>query len=153
MIPKKIAIACDHRGVELKNQIIEELTKKGYQVKDFGSASAESCDYPDFVLPAAEAVSKGEFDRGIAICDSGTGMCIAANKVKGIRAAIGVSLPIAEMARKHNDTNMLCIAAGYVSQDLAKQITHKWLETEFEGGRHERRVAKIIQYEKEHCAK
>ncbi len=148
MKPKTIAFACDHRGFLLKQNLIRELQAKGYQVKDFGTNSEESCDYPDFAVRAACAVQKGECDRGIAICHTGTGMSIASNKIDGIRASLCFSVEAAEMARKHNDANVLCLGAGFIEPDLAKKVCFKWLETEFEGGRHDRRVRKIAEYEK-----
>ena len=149
MKPKRIAIACDHRGVSLKDELVKELDRQGYQVKDFGTNSEISCDYPDYAVKVALAVQKNECDRGIVICHSGIGMSIAANKVGGIRASLCQSVEAVELARKHGDANVLAMGAGFVSPELAKKICFTWLTTEFEGGRHERRVQKISEYEKQ----
>ena len=148
MTPKTVAIASDHRGSPLKKELILHLKTKGFQIKDFGTSSEESCDYPDFGFLAAEAVGKGECDRAIVICHSGIGMSIVANKVKGVRASLCRSVEEAELARQHNNANVLSLGSGFTSQDLAKSIALKWLSTEFEGGRHERRLQKISSYEK-----
>ncbi len=147
MKPKRIAIGCDHRGFPLKKQLVEWLRKSGYEVKDFGTDSETSCDYPDFGIRAALAVKQGECERGVVICYTGTGMSISANKVKGVRAALCASPEAAELARQHNDANVLALGAGFIEFDLAKKICLKWLETEFEGGRHARRIQKIADYE------
>ena len=147
MKPKRIAIGCDHRGYPLKKQLVEWLRKTGYEVKDFGTDSETSCDYPDFGIKTALAVKQGESDRGIVICHTGTGMSIAANKVKGIRAALCATVEAAELSRKHNNANVLALGAGFTSFDLAKKICLTWLETQFEGDRHERRIKKIASYE------
>lgn len=146
----KISIGADHRGVPLKKILSDELKKSGYEVLDFGAQSEDSVDYPDFAIKAAEAVAKGQADRGIVICNSGIGMSISANKVKGIRAALCHDLESAKASRQHNNANVLALGAAVVSADLAKKITAVWLDTPFEGGRHEKRVGKISTYEQKH---
>ncbi|MGB4774066.1 MAG: ribose 5-phosphate isomerase B [Daejeonella sp.] len=136
-----IAIGADHAGFEYKQILIDFL--KDHQLKDFGTYSSESVDYPDFAHPLARAVESGEFEKGILICGSANGVAITANKHQGIRAAICWTEELAELARKHNDANVLCIPSRFVSADLAKQITLKFLQSEFEGGRHAKRVNKI----------
>ncbi len=148
MKPKRIAIGCDHRGVQLKNSLITFLKSKDYEIFDCGSASEESSDYPDFGSKAASAVARGECDRGIVICHSGIGMSIVANKVKGVRASLCATTEAAELARKHNDANVLALGAGFTGLGDAEKICTIWLETEFEGGRHERRKQKISDIEK-----
>jgi len=143
----RIAIGTDHGGYILKEGIKEYLENNGHTCKDFGCYSKESCDYPDFGFPAAEAVAKGECERGIVICKTGIGMSITANKVKGIRAALCFSPKTAEMSRRHNNANVLVLAAEYVSSTDAQLIIDKWLDTEFEEGRHQRRISKIDIYE------
>ena len=143
----KIAIACDHGGYALKEAVKAHLTEKGYEAVDFGTNSTESCDYPDFAAPAAKAVAAGECEKGIVICTTGIGVSIVANKVKGIRCALCSDPLSAEMTRRHNDTNMLAMGAGIIGQNLAMDIVDIWLSTEFEGGRHQRRVDKIMALE------
>lgn len=150
MSQQKIAIASDHRGVQLKKILVEELIKKGFTVKDFGPQSEDSVDYPDFAVKASESVAKGEADRGIVICNSGIGMSISANKVKGIRAALCHDVESAKASRQHNDANVLALGASVISSDLAKKIVSTWLATPFEAGRHEKRVGKISSYEQKH---
>lgn len=142
-----LALAADHRGFGLKKKIIELLRQKGIRVLDFGTDSEKSCDYPDYILKAAEAVKGGKADQAIAVCHSGIGSAIVANKVKGIRAALVHNVKEAELARAHNDANMLVLGAGFVKPSAAKKIVQIWLTTNFEGGRHARRVNKIIRYE------
>lgn len=139
----KIALASDHAGFELKEIIKEYLQKNGYEIKDFGTRTAESVDYPDFAVPAARAVASGEYDRGILVCGSGQGMAISANKVKGIRAALCGEIYSAKMSRLHNDSNVLALGGRIIGRDLAIEIVKTWLDTEFEGGRHQRRVDKM----------
>lgn len=139
----KIAMACDHGGLELKETIKQHLTERGFEVRDFGTYTKESCDYPDYARPAAEAVASGECERGILVCTTGIGVSITANKVRGIRCAL-LSDPVsARLTRQHNDTNMMALGQGFVGPMLALQIVDIWLDTEFEGGRHLRRVEKI----------
>ena len=143
----RIAIGADHRGLELKQSIIKLITEAGHSYKDFGSYTAESVDYPDIAKEVAEAVARGDFERGILICDTGIGMCIAANKVKGIRAALCHDSFSARRARQHNDANIICLGTGG-TQDTVSEIVNAFLTTEFEGGRHQRRIDKIKAMEK-----
>ena len=146
----KIAIACDHGALDLKNAAIAHLTQKGHTVVNFGTDTLDSCDYPDFVAPAAKAVACGECDRGIVLCTTGIGVSIAANKVKGIRCALLSDLMTARMTREHKDTNMMAIGAAVVGQGLALEIMDTWLATEFsQGPRHQRRIDKITALENE----
>lgn len=142
-----IALACDHGGFALKEAVKQYLDEKGLTYKDFGTYSTDSCDYPDYAAPAARSVANGECDRGIVICTTGIGVSITANKVKGIRCALCGDVLSAEMTRRHNDTNVLAIGAGVTGQNLALKIVDVWLNTEFEGGRHQRRVDKIAEVE------
>lgn len=137
----RIAIGADHAGFEYKQVLIDFL--KNYTIKDFGTYSAESVDYPDFAHPVANAVESGEFTMGILICGSANGVAITANKHQGIRAAICWNEELADLARTHNNANILCIPARFISQDLAKQISLKFISSKFEGGRHANRVDKI----------
>ncbi len=143
----KIAIACDHGAYHLKETVKKHLTEQGHEVKDFGTNSLDSCDYPDFAGPAAQAVASGECEKGIVLCTTGIGVSITANKVKGIRCALLSDLLSAKMTRQHNDTNVMAMGAAIVGEMLALQIVDTWLGTEFEGGRHQRRVDKIMAYE------
>ena len=143
----KIAIGCDHGALDLKNKVIAHLTATGYEVVNFGTDTLDSCDYPDFAGPAAKAVASGECDKGIVLCTTGIGVSITANKVKGIRCALLSDVMSARMTRQHNDTNMMAIGAAVVGQMLALEIIDTWLGTEFEGGRHQRRVEKLMSYE------
>ena len=146
----KIAIGCDHGALALKEAVIAHLTNKGYEMKDFGTYTLDSCDYPDFAAPAAKAVASGECDKGIVLCTTGIGVSIAANKVKGIRCALLSDLMSARMTRDHNDTNMMAIGAAVVGQGLALEIMDTWLATEFSHGpRHQRRIDKITALENE----
>ena len=142
-----IAIACDHGALALKEAIKKHLEARGLACKDFGTHSLDSCDYPDFAGPAAKAVASGECDRGIVCCTTGIGVSITANKVKGIRCALLSDLMSARLTRQHNDTNMMALGAGVVGEKLALEIVDVWLDTEFEGGRHARRVEKLMAYE------
>ncbi len=146
----KIAFACDHRGFEKKEKILSFLKEKGYEVVDFGTNSDESVDYPDFILKAAESVAKGTCEKAIGVCYTGIGSSIAANKVKGVRAALVHSVKEAELSRAHNDSNMLILGSGFLDPDLVAPILETWLATSFEGGRHEQRVNKIKTYEQKH---
>ena len=145
----KIAIGCDHGALDLKNKVIAHLTAKGYEVVNFGTDTLDSCDYPDFAAPAAKAVASGECDKGIVLCTTGIGVSITANKVKGIRCALLSDVMSARMTRQHNDTNMMAIGAAVVGQMLALEIIDTWLGTEFEGGRHQRRIDKMMALENE----
>ena len=145
----KIAIGCDHGALALKNTVVEHLTKKGFEVKDFGTYTPDSCDYPDFAAAAAKAVANGECDKGIVLCTTGIGVSIAANKVAGIRCALLSDVMSARMTREHNDTNVMAIGAGVVGQMLALEIIDTWLGTEFSGEeRHQRRIDKLMALEK-----
>lgn len=143
-----IALGSDHGGYELKERIKAYLEGKGLAYHDYGCHSKESCDYPLLGQAAAEAVSRGECSRGIVICTTGIGISIAANKVKGIRCALCSEPLSAEMTRRHNNANMLALGAGMVGPNLAERIVDTFLETEFEGGRHERRVCQIGELER-----
>ena len=147
----KIAIACDHGGLNLKKEIIKYLTEKGYDYKDFGTDSTDSCDYPDFALPAAEAVASGECDKGIVVCSTGIGVSIVANKVPGVRCAHCHDSYCAEFTRLHNDSNVLALGEKVVGVGYALKIVETFLTTQFEGGRHQRRVDKITAIEKKYC--
>ena len=144
----KIAIASDHGGFDLKEQVKVWLQEMGHEVEDFGCHSKESCDYPDFGAAAARAVASGQCERGIVICTTGIGISITANKVKGIRCALCGDPLSAEMTRRHNDANMLAMGAGIVGPNLAERIVQVFLNTAFEGGRHARRVGLITEMEK-----
>ena len=145
----KIALGCDHGALALKNDLIPHLEKLGYEVKDFGTYSLDSCDYPDFAGPAAKAVASGECDKGIVLCTTGIGVSITANKVKGIRCALLSDVMSARMTREHNDTNMMAIGAAVVGKMLAFEIIDTWLGTDYEGGRHQRRIDKMMALENE----
>ena len=136
----KIALGSDHGGYALKCKIKEHLESQGYECVDFGCHSLESCDYPDFGEAAARAVAAGDCPRGIVICTTGIGISMSANKVKGVRCALCGDSYSAEMTRRHNDANVLAMGAGIIGPNLAKKITEVFLTTEFEGGRHARRV-------------
>jgi ribose 5-phosphate isomerase B len=142
MMPK-IAIGSDHAGVEYKALLKQWLEKTGYTVKDFGTYSLDSVDYPDFAHPVAEGVEKAQYDIGVLLCGSANGVAITANKHQGIRAALCWTEEVAALARQHNNANIVCIPARFVSYDQAEKILDRFLNTSFEGGRHERRVDKI----------
>ena len=145
----KIALACDHGALELKNTIREHLQKLGHEVVDFGTHTLDSCDYPDFAGAAARAVAAGECERGIVTCTTGIGVSIAANKIPGIRCALLGDLMSARMTREHNDTNMMALGAAVTGTMLALEIVDTWLTTEFSGGeRHCRRIEKLMALEK-----
>ena len=144
----KIAIACDHGALDLKNAVIAHLTKKGYEVVNFGTDTLDSCDYPDYAGPAAKAVANGECEKGIVLCTTGIGVSITANKVKGIRCALLSDVMSARLTREHNDTNMMAIGAGVVGQMLALEIVDTWLGTDFSHNeRHQRRIDKVMARE------
>ncbi len=146
---KKIALAADHAGFQEKEKLKPTLDELGVEYDDLGTNSSESVDYPDFARTVAEAVAKGEYDQGLLVCGSGTGMAIAANKVHGIRAAVAWNEDIARLAREHNDANVLSLPARFTSHDEATKIVKAWFDADFEGGRHEPRIAKISEIEKE----
>jgi ribose 5-phosphate isomerase B len=139
----KLAIGGDHAGFEYKKQLVEFLEKEGHEVKDFGPDSDASVDYPDHVHPLSEAVEKGDFELGILLCGSANGVAMTANKHQGIRAGIAWEEELAELTRQHNNANVLCIPARFIDYDKTLSIVKTFLATEFEGGRHERRVDKI----------
>ncbi len=145
----KIALGCDHGGFEAKEVVKKELEKSGFNVLDFGTFSNDSCDYPVFAFAAAESVAKGESDKGILICSSGEGVCICANKVKGIRCGVGYNDEVSHLIVEHNHANMISFGANFMSiTDIIRRI-HLFLEAVPFEGRHERRVALIIQHEEE----
>ena len=139
----KLAIVSDHAGFELKEYLKSYLEQKGYKIKDFGTFSLDSCDYPDFAHPAADSVEKGECDLGIGMCGSGNGMQMTLNKHQGIRAALCWLPEVSALARQHNDANFLVLPARFISQDEAIKIVDAYLNASFEGGRHLKRVKKI----------
>jgi len=143
----RIAIGCDHRGLNLKKEVIKIVTEAGHTYQDFGCFNTDSVDYPDVAQKVGKAVAKGEFDRGILICGTGIGMCIAANKVNGIRAAQCYDNFCATRARLHNDANIMCLGAEEAPKNL-KEVVNTFLTTEFEGGRHQPRIDKIAAMEK-----
>ena len=144
----KLSIACDHGALALKNVMVEHLTKQGHEVMDFGTHTLDSCDYPDFAAPAAQAVASGECEKGVVLCTTGIGVSITANKVKGIRCALLSDVMSARLTREHNDTNMMAIGAGVVGQMLALEILDTWLGTEFSNeARHQRRIDKMMALE------
>jgi len=147
----KIAIGSDHRGFEAKQRIKTVLDELGHQVIDHGANSREACDYPDMGLAVARDVAEGRADRGILFCGSGVGMSITANKVAGVRAALCHDELTAQMSRRHNDSNVLCLPADLVGDALMRSMVRVWLQTEFEGGRHARRVSKIVEFERQQC--
>ena len=145
----KIAMACDHGAVELKNKLKAHLQEKGMEVVDFGTHTTDSCVYPDYIAPAAQAVASGECDRGIVLCTTGIGVSIVANKIKGIRCALLSDTMTARLTREHNDTNMMALGAGVTGPMLAQEIVDVWLATDFSHSeRHQRRIDKVMALEK-----
>ena len=142
-----IALACDHGALALKEAIKKHLEARGLEVRDFGTHTPDSCDYPDFAGPAAQAVASGACERGIVCCTTGIGVSITANKVRGIRCALLSDLMSARLTRQHNDANVMALGAGVVGEKLALEIVDTFLDTAFEGGRHARRVEKMMAYE------
>jgi len=140
---KIIPIGCDHAGFIYKQAVIDFLESKGYQVKDFGTYNTDSVDYPDFAHPVAEGVSKGEYETGILICGSGQGVCMTANKHANVRAALVWEATIAQFSRTHNNANIICLPARFIAENQALEFVDIFLSTQFEGGRHQRRVDKI----------
>ena len=144
----KIAIACDHGAVDLKNALVAHLEGRGFVVTDFGTHTTDSCDYPDVIAPAARAVANGQCDRGIVLCTTGIGVSIVANKIKGIRCALLFDPETARITRQHNDTNMMALGAKSVTTEVAKQIADNWLDTPFSfDERHCRRISKLMALE------
>lgn len=145
----KISLGCDHGGLELKNEIKAHLEARGFECRDFGTYTKDSCDYPDYARPAAEAVASGECERGILVCTTGIGVSITANKVNGVRCALLHDKMSARLTREHNDTNMMALGAGVVGPMLALEIVDTWLDTPFSGvERHQRRIDKVMAVEK-----
>lgn len=144
----RVAVGADHRGVATKNKVLALLARLEHEVVDCGAQGSESVDYPDIAVLVARLVAAGEADRGILICGSGLGMCIAANKIAGVRAAPCHDDLTAEMSRRHNDLNVLCLSADMLGERLIDRMVEIWLTTEFEGGRHARRIDKIRQLER-----
>ena len=144
----KIAIGCDHGALALKNKMVAHLTAKGHEVKDFGTYTSDSCDYPEFAAAAAKAVASGECEKGIVLCTTGIGVSISANKIDGIRCALLSDVWSAKMTRLHNDTNMMALGAGVVGEMLALEIVDTWLGTGFSHDeRHQRRIDKMMAWE------
>lgn len=143
----KVAVGCDHGGLQLKDEIKRVLNELSFEIMDVGSTCSDSVDYPNYAIPVAEMVRDGEVDRGILICGTGIGMSIAANKVNGIRCALVHDVFSAKATRQHNDSNVLAMGQRVIGAGLASEIVKVWLETEFEGGRHAQRLEKVAQYE------
>ena len=144
----KIAIGCDHGALALKNKVVSHLVETGFEVCDFGTHTAESCDYPVFAAAAARAVASGQCEKGIVLCTTGIGVSIAANKIKGIRCALLSDIKSAELTRLHNDTNMMALGAGITGEILALEIVDTWLGTDFSHNeRHQRRIDKVMALE------
>lgn len=139
----KVALAADHAGFEEKEKVKRTLDELGVEYTDMGTTSTESVDYPDFARKVGEAVARGDYDQGLLVCGSGTGMAIAANKIPGVRAAVAWNAEIARLARQHNDANVLSLAARFSSDEEIRSILDAWFSADFEGGRHARRVEKI----------
>ena len=145
----KISIGCDHGALALKNKMVAHLTAKGHEVKDFGTYTPDSCDYPEFAAAAARAVASGECEKGIVLCTTGIGVSISANKIDGVRCALLSDVWSAKMTRLHNDTNVMALGAGVVGENLALEIADTWLGTAFSGDeRHQRRIDKVMALEK-----
>ena len=140
---QKIGIACDHAAYELKEFLVGYLSTKGFEVEDFGTYSEESCDYPDFAHALGEAIDNGELERGVALCGSGEGISMTLNKHQSVRAALCWIPEIAKLSRQHNNSNVLSMPARFITNDEALEMLNVWLETEFEGGRHQRRLDKM----------
>ena len=147
----KIALASDHAGFQEKEKLKPLLKSLGVEFEDLGTASEDSVDYPDYARNVAERVGKGEAEQGLLVCGSGTGMAIVANKVPGVRAAVGWSEETARLARRHNDANVLAIGARTTPEAEIPKIVKAWFESKFDGGRHAGRVAKIMEIEKKAC--
>lgn len=152
MAKLRIIVAADHRGFDLKRELVPWLRTEGFEVEDIGTFSTEPVDYPAFAFRVGEGVAGGRFDRGILLCQSGNGIAMAANKVRGVRAALCMNIEHAEMARRHNDANVLVLGQDYIQPGQEQPIVKAWLDTAFDGGRHARRVAQIRDYEEGGCA-
>ena len=144
----KIAVGSDHRGFQTKEHLKNQLVNQGHDVSDCGAESEASSDYPDFAIPVCLKVARGEAEHGILLCGTGIGMTMAANKIGGIRAALCYDELTAEMSRRHNDANVLCLPADLLSEELIRRMVDVWLTTPFEGGRHARRIAKVMAAER-----
>lgn len=145
----KISVGCDHGALDLKKAVVEHLQKQGHEVKDFGTYTLESCDYPEYAAAAAQAVADGTCEKGIVLCTTGIGVSITANKIKGIRCALLSDVLSAKMTRLHNDTNVMALGAGIVGTNLALEIVDTWIGTAFSGeARHQRRIDKVMALEK-----
>ncbi len=144
----RIAVGADHAGWSLKETLVNYLIDRGWDVEDFGTFGPDSVDYPDYADKVAAAVAAGDAERGLLVCGSGQGMCIAANKTQGIRASLAHDVVSARLARQHNDANVLTMGSRFIAQGLAEEILAVWLETPYEGGRHTRRLEKIEQIER-----
>ncbi|MBX7104383.1 MAG: ribose 5-phosphate isomerase B [Gemmataceae bacterium] len=144
----KIAVGSDHRGLSAKERVVSTLTRLGHEVIDFGTRATDPVDYPDVAFPVATAVGNGDAERGILICGTGLGMSIAANKVRGVRAAPCHDSVTAELSRSHNDSNVMCLSGDLLGGELIDRMVRIWLQTPFDGGRHARRVDKIRDFEK-----
>ncbi|MBI4719208.1 MAG: ribose 5-phosphate isomerase B [Planctomycetes bacterium] len=147
-----IALSSDHRGFGAKEHVKTYLERAGHKVLDFGCNAPTSCDYPDTGIAGAESVARGDTERAILFCGTGIGMSMAANKVRGIRAALCHDELTAEMSRRHNNANVLCLPADLVGEELMRRVVDVWIRTDYEGGRHERRLQKIAEYENNHRA-
>lgn len=145
----KIAVACDHGGLRLKEVLIKEIKHQGYEVMDFGTYNEESCDYPDYAAKAAKAVASKECDKGVVVCGTGIGVSITCNKVKGIRCALVHDVFSAKATRAHNDTNMIAMGQRVIGEGLAIEVLDAWLHTDYEGGRHDLRIKKMMDLEEE----
>jgi ribose 5-phosphate isomerase B len=143
----KVAIGSDHRGFQVKRKVVEFIERLGHEAIDLGTSTEGTVDYPDFALEVGNAISQGRVDRGILICGTGIGMSMAANKIRGVRAALCHDDVTAEMSRRHNDANVMCLSADLLGDRIIERMIEKWLSTEFEGGRHARRVDKIRRIE------
>lgn len=144
----KIAVACDHGALDLKNKVKAHLEEQGHEVEDFGTHTLASCDYPDYAAPAARAVAEGKCDKGIVMCTTGIGVSVVANKIDGVRCALLHDLMTAKLTREHNDTNVMALGAGVVGEMLALQLVDTWLGTEFSHNeRHQRRIDKVMALE------
>lgn len=139
----KIIVGCDHGGYELKVKIVAHLSNLGYELEDIGTHGLSSVDYPEYAIKVGRAVADGSFERGILVCGSGIGMCIAANRIPGVRAVQAGEPYAAKMSRRHNDSNVLCLGGRFIGLDLATEVVDVWLKEAFEGGRHQRRVDMI----------
>ncbi len=147
----KVAVGNDHRGLTVKQRVLGLLAELGHEVHDLGANSPAGSDYPDFAIPVGEEIHSGTADRGILICATGHGMCIAANKVPGVRAANCRDVVDAELSRRHNDSNVMCLGADLLGEEQIERMIRAWLATESEGGRHTRRTEKVVAYEKAHA--